>query len=157
MTGPVTFEAVPDRRERLLPLLMLADESETIVRSYIGQGTLFAIRNGDTNIGALLLVRDDDVVEVKNLAVVEGFRGRGVGRMAITFAADWAREAGATRLTVGTANSSLDAIRFYQKVGFRVSGVKRDFFDAYPEPIWEDGIRARDLLWFELPLPTVGH
>ena len=56
------------------------------------------------------------------------------------------------RLTVGTANSSLDAIRFYQKAGFRMSGVNRGSFDAYPEPIWEDGLRARDMIMFELAL-----
>jgi GNAT superfamily N-acetyltransferase len=148
----VTFELVSEDRQRLLPLLLLADESEAIVGSYISQGTLFAIRDGDGDIGVLLLIREGDDVEVKNLAVAEGSRGQGVGTLAIEFAAKWAREAGADTLTVGTANSSLDAIRFYQKAGFRMTSVKRGFFDAYPAPIWEDGIQARDMLVFEMAL-----
>jgi GNAT superfamily N-acetyltransferase len=148
----ITFEPVPEDRQRLLPLLLLADESETIVGSYIDRGTLFAIRDGEADLGALLLIHEGDAVEVKNLAVAEGSRGQGIGRLAVAFAGRWAREAGATRLTVGTADSSLDAIRFYQKAGFRRSGVRRESFDAYPEPIWEDGIRARDMIMFELPL-----
>jgi GNAT superfamily N-acetyltransferase len=84
--------------------------------------------------------------------VADGSRGRGIGRRALAFAARWAREAGADRLTVGTADSSLDAIRFYERVGFGRSGVRPAFFDAYPEPIWEDGVRARDMIMFELRL-----
>jgi GNAT superfamily N-acetyltransferase len=148
----ITFEPVLEDRQRLLPLLLLADESETIVRSYIDRGTLFAIRDDGADIGVLLLVHEGDAVEVKNLALTEGSRGQGLGRLAMTFAARWAREAGADRLTVGTADSSLGAIRFYEKAGFRRAGVRRGFFDAYPEPVWEDGIRARDMIMFELPL-----
>jgi hypothetical protein len=29
---------------------------------------------------------------------------------------------------------------------------KRGSFDAYPEPIWEDGLRAQDMIMFELAL-----
>lgn len=148
----ITFEPVHDERERLLPLLLIADESETIVRAYIDRGALFAIRDGEADVGVLLLIHEGDAVEVKNLAVAEGLRRQGIGRLAMAFAATWARDAGANFLTVGTANSSLDAIRFYQKAGFRMSGVKRGFFDAYPDPIWEDGIHARDMIMFELPL-----
>ena len=148
----ITFELVPEDRRRLLPLLLLADESEAVVGSYLDRGTLFAIRDGDADIGVLLLIQEGDAVEVKNLALAEGSRGQGVGTLAISFAAKCAREAGVDRLRVGTANSSLDAIRFYQKVGFRMSDVKRGFFDAYPEPIWEDGLRARDMIMFELAL-----
>jgi len=34
----------------------------------------------------------------------------------------------------------------------REVGVDRGSFDAYPEPIWEDGLRARDMIMFELAL-----
>jgi len=33
-----------------------------------------------------------------------------------------------------------------------VTEVKRGSFDAYPEPLWEDGLRARDMIMFELAL-----
>jgi len=148
----ITMEPLDDERRRLLPLLLLADESESVVKSYMDRGELFAIRDGDADIGALLLVRDGDAVEVKNLAVAEEHRGRGVGRLAIEFAARWAREAGATRLVVGTADSSLRTMRFYLRNGFRTSGVRPGFFDAYPEEIWEDGMRARNMVMFEMPL-----
>jgi hypothetical protein len=33
-----------------------------------------------------------------------------------------------------------------------MSDVKRGSFDAYPEPIWEGGLRARDVIIFEFSL-----
>ena len=152
----ITFEPVDDDRRTLLPLLLLADGSETIVMSHLERGTLFAIRDGEADVGVLLLIHEGDAVEVKNLAVAEGSRGRGIGRRALAFAARWAREAGADRPAVGTANSSLDAIRFYERAGFGRSGGRRAFLDAYPEPIWEEGVRAREMIMFERRLYREG-
>lgn len=54
----------------------------------------------------------------------------------------------ARRLVVGTANSTLDNIAFYQRCGFRMYAVKRDYF-AYIQPaIVEDGIVMRDNIVF---------
>ena len=55
-------------------------------------------------------------------------------------------------MIVGTANSSIDNIAFYQKLGFRMAEIKRDFFKAYPTPIFENGIRALDMIVFEKEL-----
>lgn len=145
------LEAQGDRRQ-WLPLLLLADASVPVIEGYIDAGTLFVIRDAAAEVGVLLLVREADAVEVKNLAVAEDRQGAGIGRAAMSFAAEWARSTGAERLIVGTANSSLDAIRFYQRAGFRMAGVRRGFFDTYPEPIWEEGIQARDMLVFEREL-----
>jgi GNAT superfamily N-acetyltransferase len=147
----VTFEPAGDR-ERLLPMLLLADESEPVVRAYLDRGDLFVIREDGVDVGVLLLLSEDDAVEVKNLAVVEDRRGRGIGRAALRFAATWAAEAGAARLLVGTADTSLDTIGFYERSGFRRTGVRAGFFDAYPEPVVEDGVRAHDMVMLERPL-----
>ena len=54
---------------------------------------------------------------------------------------------------VGTGNSSLDALAFYQRAGFRIVGVIPDFFvDNYPEPIVENGIRCIDMVRLRLTL-----
>lgn len=52
-------------------------------------------------------------------------------------------------MIVGTANSSIGNLAFYQKVGFRITEVKKDFFSKYPEPIFENGIQALDMIMFE--------
>lgn len=41
---------------------------------------------------------------------------------------------------------------FYQKSGFRMLGIRRDYFADYPEPIIENGIRGLDMVLFERQL-----
>jgi len=142
-------------RERLLPLLLEADESEAIVRTYLHDGVLLAIVEGGAEIGVALIVPvagDLGVRELKNLAVSIPHRGRGVGGRTVALLADRLRDEGVTRLIVGTAETSVDALRFYLRCGFRVSGRREGHFDAYPEPVVEDGVVAHDMVMLEMDL-----
>lgn len=84
--------------------------------------------------------------EIKNLAIAPGNQGQGLGKKAIKLLQEQPQ---VSRLVVGTANSSIDNLAFYQKCGFRFSDIRRDFFLQYPEPIFENGIRALDMLMLE--------
>jgi ribosomal protein S18 acetylase RimI-like enzyme len=55
---------------------------------------------------------------------------------------------GGRSLLVGTANSSLDNIAFYQKCGFRMYEIRRDYFAYIQPPVLEYGILLRDMLVF---------
>jgi RimJ/RimL family protein N-acetyltransferase len=150
----VDISLVPARydRERHLPLLLEADESEQHVRVYLDRGQLLEICNAGGLIGVTVLVRDADEVEIWNIALSEVNRGRGLGRAAIGAIADLCPRDGASRLTVGTSDCSLGTIAFYRKVGFRFAGVREGYFDAYPVAVVENGIRARDMVMFQMPL-----
>lgn len=58
-------------------------------------------------------------VEIETLSVLESERGRGVGRALTEAAAEVASEAGARAVSVGVAHTNSDAIRFYEREGFR--------------------------------------
>ena len=139
-------------RERHLPLLLEADDAEEHIRGYLDRGQLFEIREADALIGVAVLVADADTVEIWNIALAEEQRGRGSGRCAIELIAERCREQGASRLTVGTSDCSLGTIAFYRKVGFRFAGVRKGYFDDYPVAVVENGIRARDMVMFEMEL-----
>jgi len=49
-------------------------------------------------------------------------------------------------LLVGTANAALENIAFYQKCGFRMFEIRRDYFAYIQPPISEHGIVLRDML-----------
>ncbi|QFT87530.1 putative N-acetyltransferase YvbK [Bacillus sp. THAF10] len=139
-----------NNRERFLPYLLLADESEAIVRAYIHDGDLYEIKLGGEVAGVVLFVPENkQVIELKNMALLSVFRGKGIGKKVIHEAAKILSQKGYQTLTVGTANSSIENLAFYQKAGFRISGIKKDFFLKYPEPIIENGIRALDMIMFE--------
>jgi ribosomal protein S18 acetylase RimI-like enzyme len=148
----VTLEPAADR-EALVPLLLEADESEPVLREYLHRGELYRILLEGELVGAVLLIPEgSDAVEIKNIALAEQLRGRGLGRAAIEAVVERAREAGAARLLVGTADSSVGTIAFYRRVGFRDAGRIEGFFDGYPEPVVEDGIVAHDMVRFEMEL-----
>jgi ribosomal protein S18 acetylase RimI-like enzyme len=147
--SPVGLES----RKEYLPLLMIADESEDAVNKYISEGDLYSIkRNGDLAGVILFTPVNDLTVELKNFALLSDFRGKGLGKALINHALSLYKNRGLKRIIVGTANSSIDNIAFYQKAGFRMYEIKRDFFLDYPEPIYENGIRALDMVMFDINL-----
>jgi ribosomal protein S18 acetylase RimI-like enzyme len=154
MTG-IELAPVTRDRETFIPLLLEADESEQVVRSYLGEGELFEIRLRGRRVGVCLLVEDGGDVEIKSIAIAEGDRGRGLGRQAIVAIAELAARRGAGRLIVGTAETSDGAITFYRRVGFHDEGLRPGFFDAYPEPVVEDGRVAHDMVMFAMDLARI--
>ncbi|MEI5907417.1 GNAT family N-acetyltransferase [Bacillus spongiae] len=146
---------VQQEREKYLPLLLLADESKEMVREYIGEGDMYTI-NSERGIVGIIQVTflSSKVVELKNMALLEGYRGKGIGRKAIENIEKLYKGKGYDELIVGTANSSIDNIAFYQKAGFRMSEIRKDFFLSYPEPIVENGIQAFDMIVFRKRLSS---
>ena len=151
MSG-VELVQVAGSREPFVPLLLEADESEAVLRGYLESGGLFELREAGRAIGVVLLLDDGDAVEIKNIALRASERGRGAGRSAIDAIAAHAHAAGARLLTVGTADVSAGTIAFYRACGFHDAGVRAGFFDAYPEPVVEDGRVAHDMVLFERTL-----
>ncbi|RIW37264.1 GNAT family N-acetyltransferase [Bacillus salacetis] len=148
----LTIVASEDKDE-YLPLLLIADESEKAVKQYFADGDLFSIHINDELSGVILFTTIDvSTIELKNFALLKAYRGKGLGKKVIQTALSDYKEMGVKQVLVGTANSSIGNIAFYQKAGFRMKEIKRDFFLDYPEPIIENGIRALDMLMFQKEL-----
>ncbi|GKU82810.1 N-acetyltransferase [Niallia sp. NCCP-28] len=151
----ITFEAVEMKnRVAFLPILLMADESEEVVKDYIEAGTLFAIKNEENDtIGCILIIDfHENTVEIKNIALIPEFRGRGYGKACIQHILQSAKKMEKERVLVGTANSSIENIAFYQKCGFHFWEIKKNFFADYPDIIVENGIQAIDMIYFEYKL-----
>jgi ribosomal protein S18 acetylase RimI-like enzyme len=143
-------------RERYLPLLLLADESLDQVRSYMNLGELYAFVEGDScAVGIVLTIPVDDGVELKAVAVDASQQNRGVGQRMLAALLDELRKRGVRRAIVGTANAGIGQLAYYQKAGFRLSHIERDFFSparGYPAVMEDNGIRLRDMVWMDLEL-----
>ncbi len=146
------LEIVEDR-ENYVDLLLLADESKEIVQEYMNSGELFAITYGNRTIGICLFTfHPNEIVEIKNIALISSFRNQGFGKMVIKQAFEHFSLQRKKEVIVGTANSSISNIVFYQKAGFRFSHIVHDYFLRYPQPIIENGIRALDMIMFRKKL-----
>ncbi|EFI66979.1 GNAT family N-acetyltransferase [Lysinibacillus sp. HST-98] len=144
-----SLEKVEGNREAFLPQLLLADESEVAVRKYLDKGTLYKINCGELLVGvALVIPQSDTTIELKNIAIETKYQGKGIGKEILRQLIEKCRNEGYQVVLVGTANSSIDNIAFYQKAGFRMEAIEKDFFSHYPEPIYENGIRALDMIFF---------
>jgi ribosomal protein S18 acetylase RimI-like enzyme len=146
-------------RERYLPLFLLADESAQQVQSYMNAGDLFVYSSDDDIVAGIVLAipLDPGVVELKAVAIDVQLQGRGIGkRMLIEVLAEL-RELGCKRVVVGTANAAIGQLAFYQKAGFRLLSIERDFFSqarGYADVMEELGIRLRDMVWMDLILAS---
>ena len=142
-------------REALLPLLLLADDSESQVRSYMQSGYLFSAVNAEHDLlGSVLVIpMDESSAEIKSVAVDPNRHNQGLGTQMLGLVVEELRRLGFRRLILGTGNSSIGQIAFYQKLGFRIFGIEQDFFVAsngYPDPIYENDILLRDMIWLEM-------
>jgi ribosomal protein S18 acetylase RimI-like enzyme len=144
-------------RDELIPLLLLADDSESQVRSYYQQGELFVLRADDGEVMgmALAIPESNRDVELKAVAVAPELHGRGVGQRMMALVLAELRLAGVRHVTVGTSSSGIGQLAFYQKIGFRLWKIERDFFSderGYVAGIEENGIPLRDLVWMDQEL-----
>jgi GNAT superfamily N-acetyltransferase len=104
---------------------------------------------GDERVGLLTYVVDGDACEILTLGATR--RWSGTGTALVDAVRGVAREQGCRRLWVLTTNDNVDALRFYQRRGFRldvlrpgaVDEARRTLKPAIPE-IGDHGISLRD-------------
>ena len=108
-------------------------------------------------VGVATYVVDGDRCELLTLHAAT--RLTGIGSALLSAVAERARVAGCRRLWVVTTNDNVDALRFYQRRGFRLAVLRRGAVDRSREllkpeipRVGDHGIPLRDELELELAL-----
>ena len=142
----------PEEKRRWMPLLLLADEQESMVERYLDRGELFLLRDGERVRGECVLTREGDgIYEVKNLAICPDSQRRGYGRALLDLLR--AQVPDCRTLYVGTGDSPL-TLPFYRACGFRDSHRIKNFFpEHYDHPIWEGGRQLIDMVYLRWDRP----
>ena len=138
-----------DETEELVPLLLAAEEGEARVLAVLHDPayTAYAARENGKLVGAAVMHwMQDGPGEIVYIAVHAEWQGQGYGKRMIANLQGELRARGGSVLLVGTANSSLANLAFYQKCGFRLLEIKRDYFDYIQPPVLENGIPIRDMV-----------
>jgi GNAT superfamily N-acetyltransferase len=144
-------------REGLQPLFELAEDSPTQLASYLNSGRVLVAVHADHLLGHLQLTESElaSELEIKNIAVLQAHRHRGIGRALVAAAIELARDESRSALVVATAAADVDNLRFYQRMGFRMRSIERDAFTprtGYDPEASVDGITLRDRVWLDLRL-----
>ena len=144
----------PEEIEALIPLLVQAEESEEALRWGLAHlsDSVYQADDAGALVAAATMQWRADPCEVMELAVIPERQGQGIGRQLIEWLVGEAQARGYSALLVGTANSSIGNIAFYQKCGFRMDSIRKDYFWYYPAPRYENSIRIHDMLVFRREL-----
>jgi N-acetylglutamate synthase-like GNAT family acetyltransferase len=147
-------EAAGDEIDLLIPLLVQAEPSEGALRWSLAHLSDTAYRMDDEGqvIGAATMRWRSEPCEIVELAIALDRHGQGLGKQFVAWLVAEARGRGKREVLVGTGSASAGNIIFYQKCGFRMDHVRKDYFWYYDEPIYEHGIRVLDMLVFRYDL-----
>ncbi len=84
-----------------------------------------------------------DEVHINNIAMRPGFRAQGIGTALLTQVLAEGHQLGARRATLEVRASNAGARRLYERMGFYVAGVRRNY---YSDPVEDALILWRDEL-----------
>jgi len=135
-------------------LLFYADPSKSAVSEYLARGTCYVAEKSGKILGCFVLMETRaKTYEIMNIAVLPSERSKGLGEKMVRRAKKIAKDNGGRRLEVGTGNSSFRQLAFYQRVGFRMTGVDRDFFKGRYNKVYKtQGVKLQDMVRFAMEL-----
>jgi GNAT superfamily N-acetyltransferase len=117
--------------------------------------------SGEQLVGVATYVVEDGECEL--LTLHARHQRSGIGTALVSAVVDVARAAGCRRLWVVTTNDNVDALRFYQRRGFRLAGLRpgavaesRQMLKPEIPLMGEHGIELRDELELEMDLSHPG-
>ena len=139
---------IRENKKAYLPLLFLADEQESMIDRYLERGTMYALYDDGVKCECVVTDEGNGVLEIKNIATVPNFQGKGYGRLLVNFIAEKYKKDFSV-LQVGTGDSPL-TIPFYEKCGFvRSHKIENFFIDNYDHPIYECGVQLIDMIYLK--------
>lgn len=142
---------IKEDKKIYIELLLLADEEERMIDKYLERGQMFVLDDGGIKAECVVTQEGDNVIEIKNIAVYPKYQKKGYGKKLIEFVENKYKN-DFDIIRVGTGDSKL-TVPFYENCGFRKSYCIKDFFvNNYENPIYEDGIRLKDMVYLEKKL-----
>jgi N-acetylglutamate synthase-like GNAT family acetyltransferase len=129
-------------------LLLDADPSKELVDGYLKVADTYIAQINNQTIGVYVLYPVNPTTgEIKNIAIAEGLQGIGIGKYLLQDAFDKARQKGYKELLIATSSVSVEPLHLYQKMGFEVSHILKNFvLDNYPEPVIDGGLQCKHMI-----------
>lgn len=148
------IQQITENKQKYMDMLLIADPQEDMIERYLDAGEMFVLID-DCEIRTICVVKllNNHKCELKNLATRMEDRGKGYAKYMINYLCEHYSNSCDT-MYVGTGNCT-KTIEFYEKCGFVNSHIVANFFlDNYREPIYEDGIRLRDMIYLKKRLES---
>lgn len=129
-------------------LLLIADETIEGINKYLFDSDVYIAKTEKEAVGVFcLLPRDEETIEIMNIAVSLEMQNKGIGSYLLSKIEKIARKGEYKTIIVGTADCGLKQIHFYEKNGYSRYDLKKNYFlEIYSEPIFENGIMLKDMI-----------
>lgn len=140
-----------ENKKQHLDLLLLADESESMIDRYLERGELFIL--DDNGVKAICVVTDEGngVCELKNIAVTPESQRQGYGKRLIKYLLFY-YSGNYNQMIAGTGDVP-SSVGFYKSCGFEYSHRIENFFtDNYVHQMIEDGVLLKDMIYLKQEL-----
>ncbi len=142
---------VKENKKQYLPLLLLADEQESMIDRYLGRGKMYVLCDASVRCECVVTDEGYGVLEIKNIATKPEHQKKGYARALVDFICE-KYKGQYTVLQVGTGDTPL-TVPFYEKCGFvRSHTIKNFFTDNYDHEIYECGIKLTDMVYLRKKL-----
>lgn len=117
--GTKDYQKMVDLRNQILRKpLGLTFSAEELEREK--EDILIGCFEEDKMEGCCLLTKEgSDAVRLRQMAVISGLQGKGIGRVLMSFAENIARDRGFKKMTM---HARKNAVGFYEKLGYKIVG-----------------------------------
>lgn len=142
------IKEIKENKKQFLPLLLLADEQESMIDQYINRGTMYVLDDNGIKCECIVTDEGKGILEIKNIAAEPGYQGKGYGKALIDFVA-MKYKGEYSILQVGTGDSPL-TVPFYERCGFvRSHSIENFFINNYDHPIYECGVQLINMVYLQ--------
>ena len=147
----MNIKIVNENKKQFIDLLLLADESESMIDKYLERGDLFVLYDNGLKSVCVVTSEGPGICEIKNIATYKNWHGMGYGSKLIQYIGEYYKDR-YKFMIVGTGDVP-KGIRFYEKNGFYLSHRIHNFFtDNYDHPMFEDGVQLVDMVYLRKEL-----
>jgi GNAT superfamily N-acetyltransferase len=85
---------------------------------------IFFLFNGDNLAGQIILFKYwNGYCYINDIRIDKNYRGKGIGKLLIQKAIEWAKEKNCIGMQVETQDVNVNACKFYERLGFTLGGV----------------------------------
>jgi len=143
----MNIQKVEEGKEKHINLLLEADPQIELINKYISDGDMYiGILNDEVICEVVVTKVNNDECELKNIATLEKFRGKGYATQIIKYVFEEYKKK-YKRIIVGTSENM---IPFYVLNGFTKyhHTVKNFFIDNYKQKIWDGNLQCIDMYYY---------
>lgn len=145
------IKKITENKKAFLDLLLLGDEQESMIDQYLDIGDMYVVYDEQPVAQCVVVYLSNGIYELKNISVASEYQGKGIGSILLDFISNLYKSSG-RKIIVGTGETP-NTISFYQKNDFTYFKRVENFFtDNYDHPIYENGIKLKDMIYFSKSL-----